>query len=349
MHRQQERNASREIDRAIERDRKAREKLDKEPKILILGSSDCGKSTLLKQFRILHGAGFSAAETQAYKAQMVLNVVESVTSLVKAVAALDDRFDTVENEKLRDLVLAFRVPEPPSLPSEIASAVQTLWNDTAIQRAWKKSHEYSIQDTADYFLSKATEIASPDYKPSTSDILHTRLPTDAITETTLQIGAHAWHFFDVGGMVKQRKHWIPYFDGVHSIMFVVSLASYNQQLEDDPTINRMADAIALFDLTINHERLAGIPVILFMNKKDLFKAKIQRYPVVKYFPDFIGREKYDQACKMFANKFCSQNATEGRPMFVHFTRATDTQAMDFVIKAVMESLLHIIVKSSGLF
>ena len=38
------------------------EKSQREPKILLLGSSDSGKSTLLKQLKIIHGTGFSEEE-----------------------------------------------------------------------------------------------------------------------------------------------------------------------------------------------------------------------------------------------------------------------------------------------
>lgn len=39
----------------------------REPKLLLLGSCDSGKSTLLKQLKILYGDGFTAEEKSQYK------------------------------------------------------------------------------------------------------------------------------------------------------------------------------------------------------------------------------------------------------------------------------------------
>jgi polynucleotide 5'-kinase involved in rRNA processing len=45
----------RDIEKYLREERKEFEKSLTEPKLLILGSSDSGKSTLLKQIKILHG------------------------------------------------------------------------------------------------------------------------------------------------------------------------------------------------------------------------------------------------------------------------------------------------------
>jgi hypothetical protein len=44
---------------------------------------------------------------------------------------------------------------------------------------------------------------------------------------------------DVGGQRSERKKWIHCFDDVKAIVFVVSLAGYNQVLFEDEEMNRM--------------------------------------------------------------------------------------------------------------
>lgn len=42
-----------------------------------------GKSTLLKQLRILHGNGFTEKEIESFKSQMCLNILQSASIIVK--------------------------------------------------------------------------------------------------------------------------------------------------------------------------------------------------------------------------------------------------------------------------
>lgn len=63
---------------------KERERLKQSPisKILLLGPGDSGKSTVLKQMKILHGDGFSDKDRRECKPKMMENVVKSAKLLV---------------------------------------------------------------------------------------------------------------------------------------------------------------------------------------------------------------------------------------------------------------------------
>ena len=45
----------------------------------------------------------------------------------------------------------------------------------------------------------------------------------------------------------ERKKWIHCFDDVNAVIFVVALSEYDQMLFEDNTVNRMVEAIALFE------------------------------------------------------------------------------------------------------
>ncbi len=70
-----QRKLSKKIDADLEEERRQMEIYRKEPKILILGPSDSGKSTLLKQFKILHCSGFSSEEKDQAKYQIYKNLL----------------------------------------------------------------------------------------------------------------------------------------------------------------------------------------------------------------------------------------------------------------------------------
>ena len=52
--------------------------------------------------------------------------------------------------------------------------------------------------------------------------------------------------------------------------------------------NRMQESLKLFDSICNNKWFTDTSIILFLNKKDLFEAKIQKSPLTVCFPEYIG-------------------------------------------------------------
>ncbi|KAJ3319533.1 hypothetical protein HDV06_006266 [Boothiomyces sp. JEL0866] len=77
----------------------------------------------------------------------------------------------------------------------------------------------------------------------------------------------------------------------------MSLASYDQYLVEDPTVNMMLDSLVLFDQIVNHPTLKTQNFLLFLNKKDIYEKKIKKVLLSKYFPDYTEMESYEIASK----------------------------------------------------
>ncbi|KAJ3306078.1 guanine nucleotide-binding protein subunit alpha [Kappamyces sp. JEL0829] len=168
------------------------------------------------------------------------------------------------------------------------------------------------------------------------DILKVRIVTQAISETIFTIEDTRFHFFDVSGLKHHRSYWIPYFQNVTSILFVVSLDSYNQTMVEDSTMNRMADSIFLFDQISNNELLSGANLIIFFNKKDLYSRKVKTIPIEETFPDYQGKpNSVSQGIKFFDKKFRQQVKSKTTALISHYTCCTDTDAMKIIILSVM--------------
>ncbi|RKO94036.1 guanine nucleotide binding protein, alpha subunit [Blyttiomyces helicus] len=315
------------------------------PKILLLGSADSGKTTVLKQMKILHGDGFSMDERLAFRHRIMDNILDSMRALIDALNYLDIDWGEKENEELGKIVKASveRVLDG-SLPPEVVKAIRTLWKDGGIQACYKRSNEFFIQDTADYFLGNISKFTTKDYVPTDEgflseveggDILRTRFRTTSITETRFKIDRFIYRMYDVGGQRSDRLCWAPFFESeIHAILFIVSLASYDQMLVEDPTINRMLDALVLFETVSNNPLLKKVNIILFLNKADLFERKLKQTSVKRYFPDYDGGNDVKSAAKYFRKKFQDQNKTPEKKVYTHFTTGTDTSNMKAVIAAV---------------
>lgn len=73
---------SKEIEAFLREEKKKYERFQDTPKMLILGSSDSGKSTLLKQLKILHGSGFEDSQRKEYALQIRRNILTVISVLL---------------------------------------------------------------------------------------------------------------------------------------------------------------------------------------------------------------------------------------------------------------------------
>lgn len=78
------------------------------------------------------------------------------------------------------------------------------------------------------------------------------------------------------------------FEAVTSIIFCVALSEYDQVLLEENGQNRMNESLVLFESVINSRWFLRTSIILFLNKIDLFKAKLPKVPLEKYFPEYTG-------------------------------------------------------------
>ena len=88
-------------------------------------------------------------------------------------------------------------------------------------------------------------------------------------------------------------------------------------------------------------------MILFLNKKDVLKEKLQDSHVRDYFEDYDGPENdYDATIQFFTNKFEELNHEENREVFTHATCATDTENIKVVDVVVQDIILKSIMKDA---
>lgn len=138
------------------------------------------------------------------------------------------------------------------------------------------------------YFDSIDRICQPDYLPSDQDVLRSRVKTTGITETTFIIGELTYRMFDVGGQRSERKKWIHCFENVTTILFLVAISEYDQLLFEDETVNRMQEALTLFDSICNSRWFIHTSIILFLNKIDRFRDKLPISPMKNYFPDYEG-------------------------------------------------------------
>lgn len=113
--------------------------------------------------------------------------------------------------------------------------------------------------------------------------------------------------FDVGGQRSERKKWIHCFESVTSIIFCVALSEYDQVLLEEDRQNRMIESLVVFESVINSRWFLRTSIVLFLNKIDLFKAKLAKVPLNHFFPDYSGRDDPKKAAKYILWRFTQMN------------------------------------------
>ncbi|KAG0194783.1 Guanine nucleotide-binding protein alpha-2 subunit [Apophysomyces sp. BC1034] len=338
------RGHSRRIDRIIEEDSK---RLKRECKILLLGSGESGKSTVVKQMKIIHQNGYTNDELYGWRATVYKNVVDSARALVAAIRQFDYAFEDSVNNNYAQRIMNCHVGGNPNRPLDfgLVDAIDHVWQDGVVTRLLEnEAGKFYLMDSAAYQIQR---IGKPDYVPDVQDVLRARTKTTGITETRFTMGKTSIHMFDVGGQRSERKKWIHCFEAVTSIIFCVALSEYDQVLLEESRQNRMIESLVLFESVINSRWFLRTSIILFLNKIDLFTSKLPKAPLQRYFPDYGGGDDPTKAAKYILWRFNQTNRAKLN-IYPHLTQATDTSNIRLVFAAIKETTLQNALEDSGI-
>ncbi|OJJ51712.1 hypothetical protein ASPZODRAFT_148945 [Penicilliopsis zonata CBS 506.65] len=331
------------IEKVIKTDKKT---LDRTIKILLLGAGESGKSTIIKQMRIIHAGGFPDDERRQTRAVIYSNMVIAFKVLLEIMRTQKIDF---ELEKTKPLATLIDKTDPDVNIDDaftdltIRDAMQEMWEDKGVQKAVARGHEFALHDNLQYFFSSLDRVFTPGWLPDNQDMLQARLRTTGITETLFELGQMNFRMMDVGGQRSERKKWIHCFEGVQCLLFMVALSGYDQCLVEDQNANQMHEAMMLFESLVNVDWFKRKPIILFLNKIDLFRGKLGVSPVSKHFPDYAGSDTdFDAAAKYFADRFRGIDRIPDREIYIHYTNATDTT----LLKATMDSVQDMIIQKN---
>ncbi|KAF8382914.1 gpa-1 [Pristionchus pacificus] len=339
---------NREIDSQLEKDRK---QLDGQIKLLLLGAAESGKSTILKQMKVIHDKGYSKDELVTMRSIVYINCVSGMISYCDALKILGENYskDTSPNheEYLRNLNVDKDGLD--EIGPATFKALMSLWSDKGIQNVREKKTMVYLFDSADYFMDNLERIYLGGYVPSTQDIIRTRVSTMGVIEVKFRMKNKNWRVFDVGGQRSQRKKWIHCFDDVKAVIYVVALSEYDQKLKEDETTNRMQESLQLFEQVCNNKHFLNTNMILFLNKKDLFEAKLPFTSIKEAFKEYPGDSNYETCVKYIRRKFEKQNKNKQKVIYSHVTCATDTQQVEFVLDSTLDTILSAKLKGCGLY
>ncbi|KAJ7628197.1 guanine nucleotide binding protein, alpha subunit [Mycena polygramma] len=435
-----------EIDDRLNRERAEVKRQPKPVKILLLGQSESGKSTTLKNFQLMCEPKAFRAERASWRAIIQLNVIRSVRIILDALGPTSNPADQTSprsscssyssRDSLRpdaDLLgirmrllrlvemgdeLARRLgtpADPPVAPQgpatsplfrrragkEIALNSTVAWknafmrddatresvetqdlvdwenpNDPGVvlyeraddlRRLWAHPTVHAVlerqgirlQESPGFFLDELDVVTSQRYVPTDDHILRARLKTLGVAEHRMWLTdpsggiTREFRIFDVGGQRAHRAKWVPYFDDMSCIIFLAPISAFDQKLEEEPSVNRLADSVELWTRICSNKILEKTTLIVFLNKVDILQAKLASGI---RFADYVGSygrrpNDFDSASRYMQKQFgalLKEQSPLPRPFYCHLTNAVDAKATKFVLAGIKDTLMRSYLRSSAL-
>lgn len=131
------------IDRQLQQEKK---NLKQEIKILLLGAGESGKTTFIKQMRIIHGEDYSEQDRLEFRPIIYHNILKGFKILVEARRRLQIPLENSLNEQHGQLISSYH--REGDLSDEefhvYVEALNSLRKDAGIQATVKRSNEFQL-------------------------------------------------------------------------------------------------------------------------------------------------------------------------------------------------------------
>mmetsp|Transcript_16468 Transcript_16468/g.23006 ORF Transcript_16468/g.23006 Transcript_16468/m.23006 type:complete len:354 (-) Transcript_16468:241-1302(-) len=334
-------------------------------KILLVGPAASGKSTLCKQLLLRYGTGFTEADTKAFTKIIRVRTLEYMQQLIIESKRLPKYFSeetgkevgwTKEAGDLATLILR----QDPYVENinllsgidDLGGKIEKLWKEPVITAAYHRQSLFQekINENAGYFLDKVLDISAKDYAPSTEDILRCRQRTVGHEELKFTLSEVDFCILDLGGQWDERRNWEPFLRKADSLLFVADTGAYDEFLQEDSKRNRMEDSLALFERICDLKITRKKPIVLFLNKMDIFTKKIKRVPITvcDAFKSYDGPHDSEEDAKLYISEKFSKKNMYNRTLMKHYLCALDTEAVNKIFQSTLISVLQTTLEEGGL-
>jgi guanine nucleotide-binding protein G(i) subunit alpha len=107
---------------------------------------------------------------------------------------------------------------------------------------------------------------------------------------------------------------------------------------EDEKSNRLKESIDQFDENINKTIFRNLPVLLVLNKYDLFVKKLKKKPLSTLFEDYDGEDDPEKAISFIEKKFRLKNSYNDQRIKTIVMSATNREDITTLFEKVCKDL-----------
>lgn len=240
--------------------------------------------------------------------------------------------------------------DPVHTINRCAPYIAELWKDKRVRQKLAE-RRIRLEESSGFYLDELDRITAKMYFPTDDDVLKARLKTTGVVEHTFSVSnpefrGVEWKIYDVGGARHQRQAWAPYFDNVDAIIFLAPISAFDQVLAEDPRMNRLEDSMLLWRTVVSNKLLADVNIILFLNKCDLLRKKLESGVKLRRHLSHYGDRPndYESVYGFFKHKFGAihqgHSPNRDRELYIHGTSVIDTRSTRTIIMTVRDIILQ---------
>ncbi|KAK7040444.1 G-protein alpha subunit [Favolaschia claudopus] len=324
---------SQAIDEALRENKKSRGTREE---VLILGAPGSGKTTLMRQLRIIYDP-YTVREREDFKPYIrssVLHVFRQLHSLLPVETPSILKIPGLDSSPTETLVLT----------EDIATLIRDWWSRSDIQNL---SSDLSLDPSTTHLLDRILPIAAKDYLPSDLDILFCHSdPLPALAELTIPFSEET-RYRPILNCVCVRQSlgsihkWLPIFGEISHVIFVFNLNDYDD-LED----TRKTFDLWEYIYSSRFTRFAHI--YLIVNRPSTFASKLTNthptlnsiYPDADAAPD-IAIAITPAAAQAFLLRRFSERDWSGRRRIPRWeVDLMDTEGVRVTMRNMMDELVQ---------
>ena len=218
-------------------------------RVLLLGTGDSGKTTIIKQMHKIHQNEISANTKKSIIPYLRKKLIQNAQILCSFC-----KFESLKYEEAREMILEYDwASKSDSLFEklesrnkntfevkellEIVKDIELVWSDIHFQKILDYRGQkgmFQMDCNTEFFMNRINKVFDKNYIPSDNEYFRFRMRTTGVREEKFEVQSkhtnemQKFIFIDVGGQRSERKKWLTMVtDQIKSVLYICAISEFD--------------------------------------------------------------------------------------------------------------------------